>query len=212
MHKNNLRKDFQGKIQPTKPRSPLKTFAKWTAIAVVTPPALFIILGIAGVWDGTPEDQARWAAERQARQAAQVQKQDHPQKTYDPAQPSETPALEVKQASTVVTKQRSEDATFNVQPSPICSSLNALDSYLALYTSGRWEDALKINGCITLPEQTEVVVVRRVNDYVRAIWTLKDGSMIEGWVSGLFFATQSIHDLDACRTDECTKALLGRDG
>lgn len=191
----NLRRDFQGKPQSTKPRSPLKTFAKWTGIAIATPIALFVAAGVSGLLDGTPEDQARWAAEAQARQEQQKPAQPV-QKQYDQSGKLYDPALTVTQASVVV-KQRGGMDRYNVQPAPICSSLNALDSYKALQHSGRWETAMQMTSCITLPEQTDVIYVRAIGEYVRVIWTLKDGSTQEGWVSDYDFSIHGVHEMRA---------------
>lgn len=221
MQNQDLRRNFQGKPQSTKPkRHPFKTFLKWMAIGIGVPFALFVTLGIAGVWDGTPEQQARWEQERLAKQAQTTvpnieealarQKQEQAATVQNPARPSDNPALAVTQASVAV-KQRGETDRFNIDPAPICETLKALDSYKALQHSGRWEAAMQMTSCITLPEQTDVIYVRSMRDYVRVIWTLKDGSTQEGWVSDYDFAMQSIHDLRACKTRECRQAV-GVDG
>lgn len=202
----NLRRDFQGKPQSTKPRSPLKTIAKWTAIAVATPVVLFVGSAvIAGVYQAFTDPSPVVA--QAASPAPEAQKQ---QKTAQPVQKQYDPASTVTQASAVV-KQRGGMDRYNVQPAPICDSLNALDSYKALQHSGRWETAMQMTSCITLPEQTDVIYVRSMGDYVRVIWTLRDGTTREGWVSDYDFAMQSIHDLRACKDRECRKAL-GVDG
>lgn len=76
MQNQNLRRRVQSTMQAPKPRRPWRTVAKWMAILTVTPVVLFIAAGVTAVMLETPEDKARWEAERplrEAKRAAEIQ-------------------------------------------------------------------------------------------------------------------------------------------
>lgn len=198
MQNQNLRRDFQPKPQSTKPkRNSFKTFLKWMAIGIGVPFALFVTLGIAGVWDGTPKQQAQWKQERLARAEAQK-----PAQTYDPTTQTQTntPASTIVQETSapqrisirgmaVVTQ--SDEVDLNARPNvryavagAACDEAYQLDRWHALNDINAPGQQHFVEGCMPLPVGQKLVVVREFGDTASVLVDLGGGVMMDAWIIG----------------------------
>ncbi len=196
-------------VKPVKIRSPLKTFLKWTAIIILTPIVLFIWAGIAGLLDATPEDRARWEAERQERQAARQERAaereeaDRPESErrgeeeipYSaPIPVIEEPPQETRPIQMIIrglpVATRSGEVDLNARPNvryaiagAACRRSHQLEQWNALNDLGAPHEEYPIRGCRPLAVGQKVVIVREFHDTTaNALIDFGDGRMEDVWL------------------------------